>query len=134
MFRPVMTAMLLAGALGACAGVETLSANQIERSVKTNSEVELAHWAYWNDACEGEPFDTTIVQAPAHGQTELRDAVFAIPTKTSSGATTGCVDKIIESTKVFYIPEKDFKGADKVVVRFSGSSGTVTNVYAITVR
>lgn len=122
------------GMLGACAGLDTLSANQIDRSVSKNAEVELAHWAYWDNNCEGEPFDTTIVEAPAHGKTDLRDAVFAIPSTTSSGASTGCVDKIVESTKVFYIPAKDYTGADRVVVQFSGSSGTVTNAYAISVQ
>lgn len=124
----------LTGMLGACAGLENLGANTIAKSVKSGGEVELAHWAYWDNNCQGEPFDTKIIEAPKQGKTELREAVFAIPSKNSSGATTGCVDKIIESTKVFYIPNKGYTGTDSIIVEFSGSSGTVRNAYAVTVR
>ncbi len=129
-----LACIALAGTLAACSGIENLGANKIAKSVKSGGEIELAHWAYWDNNCQGEPFDTNIISAPKNGKTELRDAVFAFPSKNSSGATTGCVDKIIESTKVFYIPNKGYKGPEEVVVEFSGSSGTVRNAYAITVR
>lgn len=134
MNRTYIACIALAGALAACTGLENLGANAISKSVKAGGEVELAHWAYWDNACQGEPFDTRIVEAPKHGTTELRDAVFAIPSVTSSGASTGCVDKIVESTKVFYTPAAGYTGSDAVVVEFSGSSGTVRNAYSITVR
>ena len=123
-------ACLLAG----CMNVASLGANQIAKSTKANAEVELAHWAYWDDNCEGEPFDVAILTPPANGRTEIRDSVYAIPTKTSSGALTGCVDKIVESKQVFYIPNEGFKGEDAATVEFSGSSGVVTNAYSIRVR
>ena len=120
--------------LAACAGLETLGANQISLSTKQSTEVELAHWAYWNDDCEGEDFSVAVAAAPRNGRTEIRESVFAIPAKTSSGKLTGCVDKIIESKKVFYIPNDGFVGTDAAVVKFSGSSGVVTNAYSISVK
>lgn len=122
--------------LAACnpGGLNTLNANQFKKSTKQGTDVELAHWAYWDNSCAAEDFDVFIDTAPANGKTEIRDDVFAIPSKTSSGADTGCVDKIIESKKVFYVPAEGFTGQDTVVVTFSGSSGDVTNAYTITVR
>ena len=129
-FLPVFAAGLLA----ACAGLPPLGANQQDRFTKAGQEVELAHWAYWDNNCEGEEFDINILTPPASGRTEIREAVFAIPTKNSSGQETGCVDKIIESKKVIYIPNDGFSGADQAVIEFTGSSGVVTNAYSITVR
>ena len=120
--------------LGGCMNVASLGANQIAKSTKANAEVELAHWAYWDDNCEGEAFDVAILTPPKNGRTEIRDSVYAIPSKTSSGALTGCVDKIVESKQVFYIPNEGFKGEDTAMVEFSGSSGVVTNAYSIRVR
>lgn len=129
-FVPLMAVFLLS----ACGGLSTLGANQIAKSTKAGKEVELAHWAYWDNNCEGEDFDVAILTPPKNGRTEIRDAVYAIPSKTSSGESTGCVDKIVESKQVFYIPNDDFKGGDEAVVEFSGSSGVVTNAYTISVR
>ena len=134
MNKTYIASLAVAGMLAGCAGLENLGANTIQKSVKAGGEVELAHWAYWDNNCQGEPFDTNIIDAPKQGKVELRDAVFAIPTKNSSGVKTGCVDKIIESTKVFYIPNDGYTGKDSVIVEFSGSSGTVRNAYAVTVR
>lgn len=122
--------------VSACAagGLSALNANEFKKSTKQGTDVELAHWAYWDDNCAAEDFTVTIAGAPASGSTEIRDDVFAIPAKTSNGSDTGCVDKIIESKKVFYVPAEGFTGQDRVVVTFSGSSGDVTNAYAITVR
>ena len=129
-FLPMLAVMLFS----ACGGLQNLGANQISKFTKTGQEVELAHWAYWDNNCEGEPFDVTILTPPKNGRTEIRDAVFAIPSKNSAGETTGCVDKIVESKQVFYIPNEGYTGGDEAVVEFAGSSGVVTNAYNISVR
>lgn len=117
------TAMLLVG----CATIQDLISNRIEKVTPANSEVELAHWAYWDNACQAEPFTVSITQQPTNGEVEIRDAVMAIP-------TTGCTDTLVESKKVFYVPDQGFTGEDVVTVRFSGSTGTTTNSYGITVE
>lgn len=126
--------LTLATALTACAGLDNLGATRIEKGTPKDTEVELAHWAYWNDACQAEPFTTTITQAPANGTAEQRGAVMAIPSTTSSGATTGCADQLVESVKVFYVPNPGFTGSDTVGVEFAGSTGVNRNIYVISVR
>lgn len=123
---------LLAAVSFVLAGCAT--AGPIAKSTRSGTEVELAHWAYWDDNCEGEDFDVVVERAPAGGRIEVRDAVFAIPERTASGEATGCVDKIVESKKVFYVPNDGFAGEDSAVVTFTGSTGATTNSYAVTVR
>ncbi len=134
MFLKSCGVIVMAGVLASCAGIEHLDANRLSKSTKKSDEVELAHWAYWDDNCAGEEFSVAILQPPAHGTTEVRESVFAIPERTSSGASTGCVDQIVESKKVFYIPNGTYVGDDTALVEFSGSTGSVKNLYTITVR
>lgn len=124
---------ILICALAACAGTP-FGAKEITKSTKAGTEVELASWAYWDDNCEAEAFDIAVDTKPANGRIYVRDDVYAIPKVTANGTKTGCVDKIIESKKVFYVPNDGFVGQDSAVLTFSGSSGATTNAYAVTVR
>ena len=133
MRRPVFPLALLALASCAPPGGPGVS-DSLTRATAPGVEVELANWAYWNNDCAAEPFEAVVAKAPLNGRVELRPGVFAIPERTSDGRSTGCVDRIIESTQAFYIPDPGFTGSDAVELRFSGSSGTVRNAYAVTVR
>lgn len=118
--------------LAACAPMQSTA--PIQRVTSPGAEVELSNWAYWNNACEGEAFETRIVSGPSSGQVEQRPGIFAIPERTSSGNLTGCVDQIVESVQVIYTPDAGFTGTDAVTVEVSGSSGIVRNTYAIKVQ
>lgn len=116
-------ALVLAG----CATLQDLAAEKVDRAVNKNDEGQLANWAYWDNQCKSEPFTITIDLPPANGRTEIRDEVYAIP-------TAGCGGAIIESKAVYYIPNPDFVGADTVRVTYSGSTGTSTSIYNVTVQ
>ena len=117
-----------------CVGLDNLSANKLTKSTSAGVEVELAHWAYWDKNCRGENFSVTIATTPKNGQIIIRDSVYAIPSRTSNGNLTGCVDKIVESKKVVYLPNEGFRGQDEAIVKFSGSTGSVANAYTIAVN
>lgn len=128
----ILFSATLAALITACAPMQ--SSAPIQKVTSSGTEVELANWAYWNNACEGEAFETRIISPPTSGQVEQRPGIFAIPARTSSGNLTGCVDKIVESVQVFYIPNTGFTGTDAITVEFSGSSGVVRNAYSVRVQ
>lgn len=128
-------AAIAALSLAGCAGGRMTQPGDVTAvTTPRNTEAELAHWAYWDNQCRAEPFTVAITTPPSHGAIEVRDAVMAVPTHTSSGAATGCVDALVESKKVFYLPKDGYAGPDRASVQFSGSTGVVAKTYAITVQ
>jgi len=78
--------------------------------------------------------EVTLIQESAHGKSKLIDKLATIQFPTTN-ARSSCNGKSIKAKALEYTPDKDYKGADEIVVELINDGGQLIKYnYKITVK
>jgi hypothetical protein len=102
------------------------------RNVPMGSSVQLASHAEWDGLCRARPVPAvTIVQQPQHGHIEVAESDFVIR---RARVSSSCIGQTTHGSVVTYVPDKDYRGTDRMAYRVTSPYADVVHSAEVAVQ
>jgi hypothetical protein len=102
------------------------------RNVPMGSSVQLASHAEWDGLCRARAVPAvTVVQPPQHGHIEVAESDFVIR---RARASSSCIGQTTHGSVVTYVPDKDYRGTDRMAYRVTSPYADVVHSAEVAVQ